>query len=583
MATTTTVSTKATGTQSNFPTTNFDGNTSHLVGDSGGSEFYLYAGFDLPVLPAGSVVTSASIRVRHSGNVNGSFTIGCRQVTSAWDETSLTWNSRPSIAGTDAAQVASGTVDADLFFPVTALVQAWYAGTANHGVVLFGVGFTDRRSSLASDDNSTVAHRPTLLLTYNEAPSAPGAFTSPTSGQVITDADLTDTVAHGGSTDPDGNPLSYDFDLSYDNGGTWTAVRTKQAGTSFVHDYTSAPNTSAAKWRSRAWDGLVYGPYTSSALFTVNHNDTPTAPTPTEPVGNATKDRNGVIRLAATFNDPDLPNDSVSQSRWRYRIVGAPSWTTVTQSNNLRFYDITAGSLTAGQYEWQAEYTDAVGAVSPWSVSEFFTAANPPAGPVITTPADGATVDQLAVVAWSSAAQDAFEVRRVADNAGSPNTATVYYASGVVESASARNHPLNYETNNRYEHVQMRVRSAGLWSAWVSVRVLVSYTAPAQPSVEIYSEPAALRVRIVNPAAAAGEPTVVSHDLWRRETLVADAGIRIATGITPGGTFTDYTPASGLDYEFRAVSTATNQITSTSPWAGAALVVSATDTYGGGY
>jgi hypothetical protein len=107
-----------------------------------------------------------------------------------------------------------------------------------------------------------------VRFTYNTAPSAPGAFTSPTSGEVV---DTTDTVAHGGSTDPDGDTLTYDFDLSLDNGSTWSAIRTRAAGTSFTHDYTTTKPTNVAKWRSRAWDGAVYGGYTTSPTFTIQH------------------------------------------------------------------------------------------------------------------------------------------------------------------------------------------------------------------------------------------------------------------------------------------------------------------------
>jgi hypothetical protein len=318
-----------------------------------------------------------------------------------------------------------------------------------------------------------------VTLPPNLPPSAPGAFTSPVSGDVV---NTTATVAVGAASDPDGDALTYEWDLSLDNGATWTRKRNLTAGTSWPYDYTNDAATTAAKWRVRAHDSQVYGPYRESPLFEIRHNSAPTAPTPTSPVGGQVVDRTAVIRLAATFNDPD-EGDSVSESQWRWRVAGTTTWTTVIQGNNLRYYDIAAGTLDPADYEWQALYKDAAGEPSPWSASEFFTAANPPTGVTITNPDEGATVGQSDVVAWSATEQDAFHARRVADDGGVPAPTTVYYDSGTVVSSTARNHPLTYETNNRYEHVQVRRRVNSLWSVWASRRVLVSYTAPAVPSV----------------------------------------------------------------------------------------------------
>jgi hypothetical protein len=87
------------------------------------------------------------------------------------------------------------------------------------------------------------------------------------------------------------------------------------------------------------------------------------------------------------------------------------------------------------------------------------------------------------VMAWSAPDQTAAQVRRVADDAGSPDTTVVYHDSGTILSATARNRQIPFETNNRWEHVQVRIEHDGLWSSWASVRVHVSYTPPATPTV----------------------------------------------------------------------------------------------------
>lgn len=115
----------------------------------------------------------------------------------------------------------------------------------------------------ASCWGSTVA-----LKALNTAPSAPGAFTSPTSGVAV---DTSATVAAGAASDPDGDVLSYQWDLSFDNGSTYTNKRATQAGLSWTYNYANDPETSTAKWRVRAWDGQAWGPYTYAANFTISH------------------------------------------------------------------------------------------------------------------------------------------------------------------------------------------------------------------------------------------------------------------------------------------------------------------------
>jgi hypothetical protein len=102
----------------------------------------------------------------------------------------------------------------------------------------------------------------------NAAPSAPGAFTSPTGGEVV---NTTDPVECGAASDPDDDSLTYEWDLSLDNGANWTRKRNLSTGTSWTYDYTNDRTTTAAKWRVRAHDGSVYGPYRESDAFTVQH------------------------------------------------------------------------------------------------------------------------------------------------------------------------------------------------------------------------------------------------------------------------------------------------------------------------
>ena len=253
----------------------------------------------------------------------------------------------------------------------------------------------------------------------------------------------------------------------------------------------------------------------------------------------------------------------------RYRLTGAATWTTITGTTPNSFYDFAPATLAAGDYEWQVSTTDALGYVGPYSGSSFYAAADVPSPPTITAPINGSTVSaETATVAWSTPNQDAYEVRRVADNAGAADTGTVYFTTGVVESTAARSIAVAFPTNDRYEHVQVRVRDAGLWSPWSSVRVLVSYTPPAVPTLVVTGNTptGAITIQATHPTPGAGVPTVTSIDIHRRLASDTSDGIRIAAGLAPSTAFADWAVASGVAYAYRVRALGSNGTSSWSAW-----------------
>jgi hypothetical protein len=338
-----------------------------------------------------------------------------------------------------------------------------------------------------------------LLVPSNTAPGAPGTPTvTPTT--VGTTGQPTGTIAYSAASDVDNQTLQYEVDFSADNGATWSNILAPSASLSRVVDFSAAPPTTAARVRVRSWDGVAYGPWSaSSALFTVSHNVAPNAPSSLLPSG-TTVERLNAQRLSWAFSDPNA-GDSQSQFDLQWRL-GSGSWNSVTQTTPNQYYDAPSSTFPAGSIEWQVRTYDAQGVVGPWSASAFFTSATTPGLPTITAPTNGSTLatsDSLA--AWSVPGQDSYQVRRVKDSGGSPDTATVYYDSGEVVSTTARNAALTFETNNRFEHVQVRVKVTSLWSSWASVRVQVSFTPPLNPTLVAIAMDgaAAIQVSVTNP------------------------------------------------------------------------------------
>lgn len=292
----------------------------------------------------------------------------------------------------------------------------------------------------------------------------------------------------------------------------------------------------------------------------------PNAPLLTAPIGATVIDRAVTQRFAWAFSDPD-PGDSQSAYGLRYRLVGAPSWTDTSATTASTFRDIAGGTLAAGDHEWQVRCTDALGAVGPYSASAFFTAANVPATPAITAPADGSTVIATAPVTWTAASQDYYQVRSVADVSLIPYPSIVYSDTGEVASIAARSVDFTFPANGRYEHVQVRVKAGGLWSPWASVRVHASYPSlqPGTLAVAAEQATASLLVTTALGAPVPGAPAAQTIDIYLRDPDEAGFGSRYAGGLPPVSTWRWWTPRSGVDYDVRTLTHGADGSTAWSP------------------
>ena len=285
----------------------------------------------------------------------------------------------------------------------------------------------------------------------------------------------------------------------------------------------------------------------------------PYAPPLNSPIGGIVIDFAVIQHFTFGFSDPDI-GDTQSAFDLQYRVIAAGSWTSVSATTPNSYYDFAAGTFTANNYEWQVRSYDSIGVVGPWSASSFFTAATQSATLSITAPASGATVSASATFTWSTPAQTDYQVRKVRDIGGVPDTSTIYFDTGDVVDVPTRSIVLTFPTNNRYEHLQVRIKTGGLWTSWVSERVLASYVQPSPGVVSIApsNSNASLIVTTTAATVGSGEPTPVSVDIYIRVVGTSGFGDRVAATLTPTGIWTYWTPASGVSYEARTLTTGSN-------------------------
>ncbi|RLT42520.1 MAG: DUF11 domain-containing protein, partial [Chloroflexi bacterium] len=163
--------------------------------------------FDLSVIPVGSVITSARLKLTKTGGSTATHNIEAHAITAAWAEglgscagvsdRAASWNRRQdgvdwSNSGGDYASTSAATtiVSANGVYTwnLTSLAQSWvYSPAGNYGVLL---GTPDLGADLyefASREHATTASRPQLVVEYR--PSANNAVT----GQVWDDANRNGT------------------------------------------------------------------------------------------------------------------------------------------------------------------------------------------------------------------------------------------------------------------------------------------------------------------------------------------------------------------------------------------------------
>jgi hypothetical protein len=356
----------------------------------------------------------------------------------------------------------------------------------------------------------------------------------------------------------DTSQLQYQIQLSTDNGSTWKDIvaLTTAGATSYAYDFINEAESSTCLIRIRAYDGSAYGPWDqSNGVFTIVHNQAPTAPTGLSPSG-VPKDRAAVNRFSWLHNDPNS-GDPQSKFDLQWRLQGASTWNTVTQVTTNNYYDMPAGTLPKGTIEWQVRTYDQAGLSSPYSALTVFTAGDKPATPIFVTPADGATVSvSRPTVQWSSDGQTGYEVK-VLDATG----ATTLWTTGQVTSTNkAVTVGIDLENNTGYD-IQVLIKNAdGLWSTAALSNIMVSYTPPAIPIISIVTSDTVgtITVNIENPIPQETEPSVSYNDLYRKESE-STVWERISTNLGNNGSYTDYATSSGQSYDYKVITYGVNE------------------------
>ena len=135
---------------------------------SGGDQHRPIYGFTMPSIPAGEVITSASVRLwvtQSNGNL-----ASIHRITDTWAEGTVTWtNTAADYNATAEATFTPTPSGAYVTVTITSLVQGWRAGTiTNNGIMILGANNMDAK--FTAREWSTSTQRPQLVITTAVSP-----------------------------------------------------------------------------------------------------------------------------------------------------------------------------------------------------------------------------------------------------------------------------------------------------------------------------------------------------------------------------------------------------------------------------
>lgn len=417
------------------------------------------------------------------------------------------------------------------------------------GIVLYGaMGFNFGSAyGLTRDDFRVVIE---LDGEWNNPPGT-AEITYPVGGETLNGMV---TLRANPTTDAEDPPSDLRYQWGIYDGTQWNYYPLTNPGqTDITVDLSLLKETSVGEALIRAVDTQgTYGEITFNpgGVFSIRQNVAPSTPGNMAPINGAPVNRTDIFQFTWRHNDTD------AQSRFdlRWRLRGTTAWNDITRNTNQQSHFMGANSVPAGVIEWQVRTYDQMDLVSPWSNIQIFNAVEPTDAPIIIRPEQGQQINEARpVIQWSSTDQTQYEIQVLSGS-------TVIWETTKTSGNKAQTIGIDLENNKDYQF-RLRVRgAAGLWSAWQTVNVATSFTPPPTPELEIETnnERGSIAINIINPAAGDfSTPSAVRNDLYRK--ISGDyEWIKIAEGLPINSFYTDYSPAGGVEYQYRATAWADN-------------------------
>jgi hypothetical protein len=137
-----------------------------VMSKSGNANTRAVVRFNLPAIPSGCVLQSASLRLYAASESSSVRTLHALRLNASWTETGITWGNQPATAGSSAT-TTSGTGYRQ--WAVQSIVQAMYSSGQNNGFLIKdGTENADAEQQLHAREKGD--NPPQLVLTFAPSP-----------------------------------------------------------------------------------------------------------------------------------------------------------------------------------------------------------------------------------------------------------------------------------------------------------------------------------------------------------------------------------------------------------------------------
>jgi len=390
----------------------------------------------------------------------------------------------------------------------------------------------------SGDPEEVNALTPTLTWTHNDPDSDPQQ-----SFQVLIYRAFDDTLVHDSGEVTSGSS-SYNVPGSVLEGSTkyYWKVRTKDTGSGLFGSYSDP----------------VY-------IYT---NQAPYAPTNLTPENGEVFDASASKTFSWEFQDPDEANNGDVQSAYQLLIKRVSDGTTVYDSGKVASsassHVLPADTLENGiDYQWQVRTWDSQDVVGEYSSLVSIRTGRPPACSITNPPDGGSYGKGVLTVTWSYSDPESdpqVQYQAVLKDA----ELQVLEDSGIL---AGDNTEYRFETildNYSQYTVEVTVWDSTGQSHTASSTFSTDFVPPTNPVLGITEDDAGAKIilTITNPDNDPGKPATSRNHIYRRET--GGEWVRIAADLPVNSGYDDYTVASGMEYEYKAVAVSVDETTAES-------------------
>jgi len=256
--------------------TNYGTDTELWVGGADGDDERSLIEFSMTSVPSDTdTIISAELQLYCSSVSNDTARdITVHQITSSWDEGTVTWNTKPSheVAAEDTVSVTSA--GSWYSWDITQLVKDWKNGIkANYGVMLINADagtLNIAKIFYSSDYTTDTSLRPKLVVTYSEKPTA--TLTTPT-GTENSPTQYNDEITpliEWTYSDPESDPQAKYQVQVYDTSNNLVYDSGEVASSSTSHEIPSSVELTYGttyKVRVRVHDGTSWSAWSSDGYL----------------------------------------------------------------------------------------------------------------------------------------------------------------------------------------------------------------------------------------------------------------------------------------------------------------------------